>query len=130
LPKILTKNGLVASGFLDAYGGKFSCAKRSLFVATKIKLMSNYCIFFICKDSMHNLKRKGQLQERQILCHCFSLFYWDFLVYKDSYAKLFKEIKSILFLSKFERFKGNKQGKSINQLIENLPCKGRTSRNS
>jgi hypothetical protein len=129
LPKILTKNGLVAGGFLDAYGGKFSCAKESLFVATKIELMSNYCVSFICKDSMYNLERKRKLQERQILCHCFSLFYWDFLVYKDFYAKLFKEIKSILFLSKFERFKVNKQETSINQLIQNLPCKGRTSRN-
>jgi hypothetical protein len=28
LLKILTKKGLVVDDFLDAYGGKFSCAKR------------------------------------------------------------------------------------------------------
>jgi len=43
-------------------------------VATKIELMSNYYVSFICKDSMDNLESKRHLQERQISSIIFSYF--------------------------------------------------------
>jgi hypothetical protein len=118
----------VVDDFLDAYGGKFSCAKRVYLWQQMLNWQGIFVFSLFARTPYITWKVKGNYKRKRFLTIVF--FFKEFSSLQVFLWKIFKDIKLALFLSKFERLKDDKQGNSINWLIQNLLCRERTSRDN